>query len=138
MYREVGATSEDEMMLLKEIREDIDLIKRYTKLLAWDAILTNLNKIASSADRKQIWRLADGTLSTEQIANQIGVTVRSVQYFVQEAESAGLIRIAKRGYPKRIEDVIPSEWKPWKPRRGEEETEVQTQKTETKLPEGIT
>jgi len=68
-----------------------------------------------------MWRLADGTLSNEEIAGQIGVTLRSVQYFVQEAESEGLIIRKKRGYPKRIEDIIPPEWKSWKRRKAQGE-----------------
>lgn len=105
--------------LLKKIGRDVGMIKKYARLQATDAITAVLNRVATTPERQQIWRLADGTLSNEQIANQIGVTLRSVQYFVQDAENSGLFIMEKRGYPKRIEDIIPQEWKPWKPKKNQ-------------------
>jgi len=121
---------EDEMVeLLKKISEEISAIKRYARFQARDAISTTLNKVATTPERQQMWRLADGTRSNEEIATQIGVSLRSVQYFVQEAEDAGLIIVEKRGYPKRIEDIIPPEWKPWKPKQAKVEAQPQPQET---------
>jgi len=128
---------EDEMVdLLKKISEDIDVIKRYSRFQAVHAISTMLKTVATTPERQQMWRLADGTLSNEQIANQVGVTLRSVQYFVQEAENAGLIIVEKRGYPKRIENIIPLEWKPWKPKKVQVETPPEPQEIKTETPEG--
>jgi DNA-binding transcriptional regulator LsrR (DeoR family) len=122
--------AEDEMAeLLRRISENIVSIKRYCRFLARDAISTMLREVATTSERQQMWRLADGTLSNEQIANQIGVTLRSVQYFVQEAENAGLILIEKRGYPKRIDDVVPSEWKAWKSKQAKVEQQPKPQET---------
>jgi hypothetical protein len=119
---------EDEMiLLLKKIAEDIRSVKAYARFQARDAITVVLSKIATTPDRQQMWRLADGSLSNDQISKQVGVTLRSVQYFVQEAESAGLFVTEKRGYPKRVEDVFPIDWKTWKPKKSEEkpqDTEV--------------
>ena len=97
--------------ILKEIRE----LKRYMKVLSANAIMNLLNKVATTPERQQVWRLADGSKSNEEISKQIGVALRTVQYFVQEAENMGLMANEKRGYPKRVEDVLPKEWKPWKP-----------------------
>jgi len=102
--------------LLKTMREDLEAIRRYTARLARDSLSQDLEKIARTQERQQIWRLCDGTLSTEEIAKKIGMSVRAVQYFIQDGEKADLIVSIKRGYPKRTEeyDVIPPEWKPFK------------------------
>lgn len=111
--------------LLKKISEDICAIKRYTEFQAIDAISTVLKNTATTPERQQMWRLADGTLSNEQIASEIGVTMRAVQYFVRDAENAGLVIIERRGYPKRLVDVFPSKWKPWKSKKVQEEMQPQ-------------
>jgi len=107
---------EDEIGLLKRISEDIAVIKRYARFQASSEISSILKVVAKTPERQEMWRLADGTHSNEHIAKRIGVTLRSVQYFVQEAEEAELIIMEKRGYPKRIANLIPLEWKPWKPK----------------------
>jgi len=129
---EVTCMTDDEMVeILKKISEEISAIKRYARFQARDAISTMLNKVATTPERQQMWRLADGTHSNEEIANQIGVSLRSVQYFVQEAESAGLIIVERRGYPKRMEDIVPPEWKPWRQKKVKVETQPMPQETAT-------
>ena len=122
--------SEDEMLsLLKKMAEDIKVIKSYTRFQARDAIESVLNKIATTPERQQMWRLFDGTVSNEAIAKLIGVTLRSVQYFVQDAEGEGLVYAEKRGFTKRTEDVFPIEWKSWKPKKVEVQPQLQLQET---------
>jgi hypothetical protein len=108
---------EEEILFLKKIADELEAIKVYARFQARDAIITALNKVATTPERQQMWRLFDGNVGNEQIAEQVGVSLRSVQYFAKEAEDAGLVMTEKRGYPKRIEDVIPSEWKAWKPKK---------------------
>jgi len=88
----------------------------------------DLDKVANTSVRQEIWRLCDGTLSSENIAKEIGVTTRSVQYFVQDAEKKGLITALKRGYPKRPDsfDEIPVEWKPYKKSYDQTRVDVET------------
>lgn len=122
---------ESEMIsLLRRIEKRIETLERYARFQAKYAIESELKKVATTPERQQMWRLADGTLSNAQIASKIGVTLRSVQYFMQEAENAWLIVMKKRGYPKRIEDIVPLEWKPWKPKKVQVETQQEI-KTET-------
>jgi hypothetical protein len=111
--------------VLEKIREDLATIKVYQKFLAKDNIEATLNKVASTPDRQQMWRLADGTLSNDQIADKVGVTLRTVQYFVEDAEKAELLTTIKRGYPKRIVELVPAEWKPWKPKKATEQPQPQ-------------
>ncbi len=107
--------------LLKAISEDIHWIRVDMARLARDSYRQDLEKIANTPARQEIWRLCDGNLSNEEIAKRIGVTLRAVQYFVQDAEKRGLVTMPKRGYPKRPDtfDEIPAEWKPYKKPEGQ-------------------
>jgi hypothetical protein len=100
--------------LLNEILNETTELKKYMKVLSASAIMDLLTKIATTPERQQMWRLADGSRSNEEIAKQIGVTLRTVQYFIQESDNMGLTISEKRGYPKRIQDIFPKEWKPQK------------------------
>jgi len=113
---------ENEMIdLLQKISEDIAMMKNFARLQAMEAISTILRKIASTPERQQMWRLADGNRNNEEIARMVGVALRSVQYFIQEAQDAGLIAMKRRGYPSRIVDIFPSEWKSWRQKSVEPE-----------------
>jgi DNA-binding CsgD family transcriptional regulator len=125
----------EEIELLKQISSDLRELKRHLRFLSRDSITTMLNKVATTAERQEMWRLADGTRGNEEIAKQIGVSLRSVQYFVQEAENVGLITSERRGYPKRVEEIIPKEWKPWK--QGREKTKDQTSFEKSVSMEGV-
>lgn len=107
--------SQDETLrLLEQIREGVEAIRRDIGFLSKGALSEVLKGIATTSERQQMWRLCDGTRSTEQIAREIGVTLRSVQYFIQEAEDANLVFMEKRAYPKRVKETVPPDWKPWK------------------------
>ncbi len=107
--------------LLKAISEDMHWIRIDIARLARDSYREDLEKIANTSARQEIWCLCDGNLSNEAIAKRIGVALRTVQYFIQEAEKKGLITMPKRGYPKRADnfDEIPLEWKPYKKPEGQ-------------------
>lgn len=102
--------------LLKVISEDTRRMRMDIARLARDSYRKDLDDIANTPARQEMWRLCDGSLSNEEIANKIKVTLRAVQYFVQDAEKKGLIITQRRGYPKRTDsfDEIPVEWKPYK------------------------
>ncbi len=109
-------TDRDLIELTKTISEDLRQIRMDTARMARESYRQDLEKVANTPARQETWRLCDGTLSNEEIAKRIGVTLRAVQYFVQDAEKRGLIVTKRRGYPKRNEsfDEIPAEWKPYK------------------------
>ena len=73
-------------------------------------IKEELEKIASTPERKKMWILCNGAISTSEIAKKVGVSTRAVQYFIRDAQRLELIRVDKRGFPRRIIDWIPSEW----------------------------
>lgn len=106
--------------LLKTIGEDIRRMRMDISRLARDSYRQDLEKVANTPARQEMWRLCDGTLGNEEIAKKIGVTLRAVQYFIQDAEKKGLVIFPRRGYPKRTDsfDEIPVEWKPYKKPEG--------------------
>jgi len=96
--------------LEKVIVEKLTLIERYIKIIARSSIVEEVRRVATTEKRRLMWFLCNGKNSTEDIARYVKASVRAVQYFVDEAEKAGLIEFEKRGYPKRICDVFPPEW----------------------------
>jgi len=80
-------------------------------MLSRDALKKELEEIATTSERKRMWALFNGFLSTEEIAQRIGVTQRAVQIFVKELLEKDLVAIEKRGYPRRKFDYVPSDWK---------------------------
>jgi hypothetical protein len=121
--------------LLQKISDDIAIMKNFARLQAMEAISAVLSKVASTPERQQMWRLADGNRGNEEIARMIGVALRSVQYFVQEAQDAGVIIMKRRGYPGRIVDVFPPGWKAWKP-KVTKTTVVEPEVQKSQSPEG--
>ena len=102
--------------LLITISEDIHWLRRDIARLARDSYMKDLEKVANTSARQEIWRLCNGDLSTDEIAKKIGISSRAVQYFVQDADKLGLIITPRRGFPKHPDnfDIIPAEWKPFK------------------------
>ena len=117
--------------ILRRIGVSLDAIREHTRRLARSSYKEDLEKIASTPQRQEMWRLCNGTVSTEDIARKIGVSTRTVQYFIEEAERVGLVKLYRRGYPKRNEefDETPSEWKPY--RKLEEKAQVSQETAET-------
>ncbi|MDP1694486.1 MAG: hypothetical protein Q8L34_03015 [Candidatus Woesearchaeota archaeon] len=109
-------TDENLIELLKSLSEDIRQMRMDMARLARDSYRQDIEKVANTPARQEMWRLCDGIHNNEEISKMIGVSLRAIQYFVQDAEKKGLIIAKKRGYPKRNEsfDEIPSEWKAYK------------------------
>lgn len=97
--------------ILEQILVELGEIKQILLLSSREAITMELNEIASSKERKQIWGLLDGLTSTSEISNKVGVSARAVQMFVSQLVESEFVIIEKRGYPKRRIDYIPSNWK---------------------------
>ena len=109
--------SQDNLIdLVKTMSDDIYRMRKDISRLARQSYREDLKTLTHTSARQEMWRLADGTLSSEEIAKKIKVSVRAVQYFIQDAEKKGLIIFLKRGYPKRTDsfDEVPAEWKQYK------------------------
>lgn len=107
--------------LMKIMTEDVRRMRMDIARLARDSYRQDLEKVTNTPARQEMWRLCDGTSNNEEIAKKIGVTLRAVQYFIQDAEKKGLVISQRRGYPKRTDsfDEIPVEWKPYKKPEGQ-------------------
>lgn len=99
-------SEENFMRLLRELSK----IRQLLEILARGALKAELERVATTANRKRIWALCNGLLSTEEIAQKANVSQRTVQIFVKELQEADLVIIERRGYPKRRFDYIPSDW----------------------------
>ncbi len=91
--------------------EEILKIRQLLEILARDALKRELEKYATTVQRRKIWALCNGLLSTEEIARRVGVTTRAVQIFLEELRKTDLVTFIKRGYPKRRFEFVPAEWK---------------------------
>ena len=91
--------------------EEVQKMRQLLEMLARDVLKRELEKYATTVQRRRIWALCNGLLSTEEIAKRVGVTARAVQFFLEELRKADLVTFIRRGYPKRRFDFVPSEWK---------------------------
>lgn len=96
--------------LLARILEEITKSRQLLEILARGVIKEDLEKVATTNERKKIWALCNGSLSTEEIAKRVGVSQRTVQRFIKELLELDLVVIERRGYPMRKFDYIPSDW----------------------------
>ncbi|MCW3130702.1 MAG: hypothetical protein OCU20_07980 [Methanophagales archaeon] len=100
----------NEKMIMEEVREEVSKIRTLLEFIARGNLKEELEKIATTPERKKIWALCDGSLNTEKIAEKIGRTQRMVQQVIRELGEADLIEFERRGYPKRRFDYVPSDW----------------------------
>jgi len=100
----------NEKAIMEEVREEIFKIRTLLEFMARGNLKEELEKIATTPERKKIWALCEGLLSTQEIAEKIGVAQRTVQLSIKELREQDLVEIKKRGYPKRRFDYVPSDW----------------------------
>ena len=93
-----------------KLLDELSKIRQLVEMLARGALKEELERVATTAERRRIWALCNGVLSTEEIARKANVSQRTVQRFVKDLWEADLIIIERRGYPKRRFDYIPSDW----------------------------
>lgn len=95
---------------LQNLFGEIVKIRKLLEVMLSESLKEELEKIATTAERRRMWALFDGTLSTEEIARRVGVTQRAVQIAAREFQAKDWILIKRRGYPERRFDYIPSDW----------------------------
>jgi len=105
--------------VLSGLYEEIIKIRQLLEISLKDSLKKELEKILSTPERKAIWALSDGFTNTASIAERTKLSQRAVQFALNDLENAGLIVFQKRGYPRRMFDFVPSNWRP----KGEEEHE---------------
>ncbi len=91
----------------------LEELKRITRILTLAnavSIERELSKVATSQERRRIWVLVDGAHTSAKIAEEVGVTTRSVNRFLVLAESAGLVEKPWGKPPLRVIDYVPPSW----------------------------
>jgi hypothetical protein len=73
-------------------------------------IQKELEKIATTPERKRIWVCIDGASSQPIIANRAGVNQSAVSRFLDAVVAAGLAEYRKPEPPRRILDYVPPDW----------------------------
>jgi hypothetical protein len=93
--------------------EDLLNIQKHLKIISTDIAIQNLEKLATTDERKAIWFLCSGKFTREDLAKQAGAHINTVKNFVDIAMTYGLLEEekGKGGHPKRVIDYAPSEWK---------------------------
>lgn len=95
---------------MEEVREEVSKIRTLLEFIARGNLKEELEKVATTLERKRIWALCDGSLSTQEIAEKVDRAQRTVQQFIKELGVVDLITAERRGYPKRRFDYVPSDW----------------------------
>lgn len=104
--------------ILKEMNDNIKAIKRILEVYTSETTKKIIEEVTTSPQRKQMWILCDGNTSTEEIGKKVHVSTRAVHYFVKEGIEKGLIVVKKRSFPRRIIDLIPSDWGEFEEKNG--------------------
>lgn len=92
--------------ILKELR-------KLTKILVLSNgsnLESQIEKYATTPERKKIWVMIDGKRQANDIAQAIGITKRGVDMFLKVLEDASLIERPFNKPPIRIADYVPAGW----------------------------
>lgn len=92
--------------VLKELRT----ITRVLLFANSTPVEKELEKIASTDERKKIWVLIDGRRLPKDIANDGKVGERTVNYFLSAASAARIVEYSKGKPPVRTLDYVPPSW----------------------------
>lgn len=90
-----------------------DELKKITKILLLAhsvEINLELEKLASTDDRKKIWLSIDGEHTSKEISDKIIVSKRSVDRFLKILENKGFADNPWGKPPTKLIDHIPEEW----------------------------
>jgi len=97
--------------LLEKVYEELTKVRHLLEILAKDELQRELERVATTKERRMIWTLCDGLTTTDEIAQKIGISQRAVQIVVKELVEADLITVEMRGRPKRVFEYVPSTWR---------------------------
>lgn len=94
----------------EEILKELKKISKIMTLSNGDKLENEIEKYATSNDRKKIWVLLDGKRQSDDIAKITGKTRRAVDIFLKTLEDANLVERPYNKPPTRIMDYIPAKW----------------------------
>ena len=91
--------------------EETVKIRQLLEMTVKDTLEKELGRILTTKGRKIVWALSDGFTDTKTIAEKAGISQRAVQITIRDLQNADLLVVARRGFPKRKFDYVPSKWK---------------------------
>lgn len=94
----------------EEILKELKKISKIMTLSNGSIIEKELEKYATSEDRKKIWVLIDGIKQSDDIAKIIGKTKRVVDIFLQTLEGVSLVERHYNKPPIRSIEYVPISW----------------------------
>jgi hypothetical protein len=93
--------------------DELAELRKISKILLLanaSVVESELDKIATSDDRKRMWVLVNGFRMPKDIAGQLKITDRAVRYFLDALAAAGFIENRKGEPPRKILDYVPPSW----------------------------
>jgi len=96
--------------MLMNIYDEIVKMRQLLEMTVKDKLEKELEKILTTKERKMVWALSDGFIDTKTIAKKAGISRRAVQLTIKDLQTADLVVVERRGYPKRKFDHVPSAW----------------------------
>jgi biotin operon repressor len=96
--------------ILMNIYDEIVKLRQLFEMTVKDKLEKELEKILTTTERKMVWALSDGFTDTKKIAKKVGISRRAVQLTIKDLQTADLVVVERRGYPKRKFDHVPSKW----------------------------
>lgn len=99
--------------LPKNLEKSLMELSRLTRIVAVPVAIDQLEKLATTDERKAIWVLCSGKLTRDQMSSKSGISLRTVTIFIDMLKTYGLVEEEKEkgGHPKRVIDYVPSGWK---------------------------
>ena len=97
--------------LLEKVYDELTKVRHLLEIIAKDELQKDLERVVTTKERRMIWTLCDGLTSTDEIAQKIGVSQRTVQLVIKELLEADLVIMEKWGRPKRMFEYVPSAWR---------------------------
>lgn len=94
----------------EKIHEELTKIRTLLEIVVRGSMKNELEKIATTPERKKIWSLCNGSIDTKGLAEEVGISRRAVNIFLKDLKELDLVVTEKWGYPQRRFDYIPSEW----------------------------
>lgn len=97
-------------MTIENVFDELQKITKILVIAHSEKIDFELEKIASTDDRKKTWALIDGEHTSKQIAEKIGVSKRSVDRILKKFENKGFVNNPWGKPPTRLINYVPEKW----------------------------
>jgi len=98
------------MSLDEQILRELRKLSKVTTLVNARALEVELSKYVNTPERRRMWTLIDGKRMLKDIAQEVNLTERAVNYFVTALSAADLVQYERGKPPMRLLDYTPANW----------------------------